>query len=108
MTPWELLATATGIVGFITSVIMLIKRLKKPKIKTVLPASELSLKKHSLFSTLMFHRNIITNKFNLESQKKTDIFRDILVNMVDIWGDLLTDLAEEIDNRCQKGCTGED
>lgn len=57
---------------------------------------------HSVFTTFEYIRNIMLERFELEDKIKEAIFRDIVINMIDIWGSKLYELAEKVDDICNK------
>lgn len=102
----EILIVLTSVVGFVTSVAVLYQKMKKIKKLERVLASKESLIGHSLFKTLFYHRNIVLNKFCLDSETKTRVFKDILIHKIDVWGEVLLKLAREIDVTCLKECNG--
>jgi hypothetical protein len=102
----EILIVLTSVVGLVTSFLVLQQKLKKIKKLERALASKESLIGHSLFKTLFFHRNIVLNKFSLDNDIKTRVFKDILIHKIDIWGETLLKLARDIDLLCMKDCEG--
>lgn len=102
----EILIMLTTALGFLTAIIVLFQKIRNvKKLETALTSKE-SLIGHSLFKSLYHHRNIVLFKFNLNDKTKTNIFKDILINKIDVWGNELLSFARKIDKLCKQPCLG--
>lgn len=99
-----ILSFITAVIALITAVIVFITKTLAERRRTVIATD--ALRNHSLFRTLIMFRLIVLQKFRLADPIKTKIFKDILINKIDVWGFLLSKLAKDIDERCDKSCQG--
>lgn len=103
----EILILLTTATGLLSAIVVLLQKIKKfKKLESVLASKE-SLIGHPLFKSLYYHRNIILYKFNLNEPTKTNIFKDILINKIDVWGNELLLFARQIDKMCKQPCIGD-
>jgi hypothetical protein len=101
----EILIMLTTALGFLTAIIVLAQKIRNVKKLETALASKQTLIGHSLFKSLYHHRNIVLYKFNLNDINKTNIFKDILIHQIDIWGNELLSFARRIDKTCNPVCS---
>jgi hypothetical protein len=82
---------------------------KKKKKEEALATSHVKLKHHPVFARLKAYQSYIKTGFFLENKGKQEVFRNLLLNEIQIRHDLLMELAEEIE-QCMSHCLveGED
>lgn len=103
--PWTALITGIfGIIGMIVTYVL--ENRKREKAASENPHSErhIKLKHHPIFSRLDALKTYINIGFEIENKGKQLVFKDLLVNKIEIWGDLFMEIADEIDNcvtRCE-------
>lgn len=57
---------------------------------------------HQIFSRLEMLKNHIAMSFELANKGKEVVFKDLLINNIDIWRDIARELAEEFDQRSEE------
>jgi len=70
------------------------------------PAAMSSLTKHPVFSSLKRLRRTVFHHLEMGTPTKTDVYRDILMHKIDVWGQRLYNQALEVDGRCDHNCNG--
>jgi len=127
MTVSELTAWGVAAVSIITALVKLwYDYYKKPKIDEEAKLAEIEAEKelklaelnrhkketeklvnHTLFAELRKYRRMVITNFQLEQATKCEVYKDLLVKKIDIWQELLFELAEKIDAVCNQECNGE-
>lgn len=80
---------------------------KNAEEQQALKGSTAPLVRHSLLVwTIPKYLHIFYNMFRLETETKTNLFRDVLIHKIEAYQKYLKVQSEYIDNQCKKNCKG--
>lgn len=98
-----------GLLGLILTILKIVQLVRNMGTKTFTPlkSSTISLTRHSLLTTTIpRYLHILYNMFRLESEVKTNLFRDILIHQILAYRKHIILQAEYIDKKCHTSCSG--
>ena len=102
---YQLISTLSALVTTFVSIFVFIQRNRIKKMEYALASTRLLIA-HPVFGVLKELRRVVTYEFKLKTDNRTNVFRDLLVHKLDIWGELLTKLTKKVDYVCRKDCYG--
>lgn len=98
-----------GLLGLVLTIIKIVQGIRtiKNPVFTPVKSTRVPLARHSLLThTIPRYLQILYHMFRLESETKTNLFRDILIHQLESYLKFLKVQADYIDGKCKTNCNG--